>query len=291
MTYLQFQGEDPEKVCYDLKYALRLCTEHGHQRACVFIYTTMGLHEEAVDLALKVDVELAKVSADRPEADEPLRKKLWLRIARCVVEQEGDIGATMRFLRECDLIKVEDVLPFFPDFVTIDHFKDAICASLGAYNRHIEALRCEMDEAAAAAREARADAQAFRDRYALVRGADKCAACAYPILTRAFYLFPCRHAFHADCLLAELRPYLSATKRQRVDDLSSRLSTNREPETGSTGSPAASGALQTRQDHVKAELDELLADECLYCGNRMIRSISKPFIEAEGYESEMQSWV
>lgn len=49
-----FNFQDPDTVCYDLKYALRLCAEHGHKRACVHIYTTMGLYEEAVDLALKV---------------------------------------------------------------------------------------------------------------------------------------------------------------------------------------------------------------------------------------------
>ena len=46
--------QDPELVCYDLKYALRLCSEYGHKKACVHIYTTMGLYEEAVDLALEV---------------------------------------------------------------------------------------------------------------------------------------------------------------------------------------------------------------------------------------------
>ncbi len=29
----------------------------------------------------------------------------------------------MSLLQECSLLKIEDVLPFFPDFVTIDHFK------------------------------------------------------------------------------------------------------------------------------------------------------------------------
>ena len=29
----------------------------------------------------------------------------------------------MEFLHDCDLLKIEDILPFFPDFVTIDHFK------------------------------------------------------------------------------------------------------------------------------------------------------------------------
>lgn len=41
-------------MCYDLKYALRLCSEHNKQKACVHIYSTMGLFEEAVDLSLKV---------------------------------------------------------------------------------------------------------------------------------------------------------------------------------------------------------------------------------------------
>lgn len=46
--------QDADSVCYDLKYALRLCAEHKLNRACVQIYSTMGLYEEAVDLALKV---------------------------------------------------------------------------------------------------------------------------------------------------------------------------------------------------------------------------------------------
>ena len=43
--------------------------------------------------------------------------------ARHVVEKNKDIEQAMKFLHECDLLKIEDILPFFPDFVTIDHFK------------------------------------------------------------------------------------------------------------------------------------------------------------------------
>ena len=35
------------------------------------------------------------------------------------------------------LIKIEDVLPLFPDFVQIDDFKEAICQSLADYNEQI----------------------------------------------------------------------------------------------------------------------------------------------------------
>ena len=41
-------------------------------------------------------------------------------------------------------IRIEDVLPLFPDFVTIDAFKAAICASLEDYNAQIEGLKTEM---------------------------------------------------------------------------------------------------------------------------------------------------
>lgn len=73
--------------------------------------------------SLQVDVDLAKSCADLPEDDEELRKKLWLKIAQHVVQEEKDVKKAMNCLSSCDLLKIEDILPFFPDFVTIDHFK------------------------------------------------------------------------------------------------------------------------------------------------------------------------
>lgn len=54
---LHFLIQDESEVPYDQKYALRLCSElPGLEQACVHIYTTMGLYEEAVDLALQVQL-------------------------------------------------------------------------------------------------------------------------------------------------------------------------------------------------------------------------------------------
>jgi hypothetical protein len=50
--------------------------------------------------------------------------------AKHVVREKDDIQQAMQFLQQCELLKIEDILPFFSDFVTIDHFKDAICTSL-----------------------------------------------------------------------------------------------------------------------------------------------------------------
>lgn len=51
-------------------------------------------------------------------------------LAKHVVSEKNDIQQAMEFLKQCPLVKIEDILPFFSDFVTIDHFKDAICTSL-----------------------------------------------------------------------------------------------------------------------------------------------------------------
>ncbi len=77
---------------YDLDYALRLCKLHGRIQPCVHIYSKMGLYESSVDLALeKGDLDLAMINADRPEDDDVLRKKLWLKIAKHVVQEQKDI--------------------------------------------------------------------------------------------------------------------------------------------------------------------------------------------------------
>jgi len=278
-------------VCYDLKYALRLCAEHSLQRACVHIYTTMGLYDEAVDLALQFDTELAKQNADKPDDNEELKKKLWLKIARHVVEKEKNIERAMEFLQECPLLKIEDILPFFPDFVTIDNFKDAICTSLQEYNKHIETLKTEMDEATGSAREIRAEINSFRNRFAVVRSHDKCSACGYPLMMRAFYLFPCSHKFHADCLVAEVLPHLPLSVSSRASELQRRIAAHSDP-SPTHGTLAATTTSPVQQEQsLKEELDKLVASECVYCGDVMIRMVDKPFVTDDDYDSVIQSWL
>ncbi|KAI7896992.1 Pep3/Vps18/deep orange family-domain-containing protein [Mucor mucedo] len=121
LTFLKNEGRE---MHYNLDYALRLCTQNGRTQSCVHIYSQMGLYEEAVNLALKNhDVELARINADKPEDDDVLRKKLWLTIAKHVVQDNKDIKTALEFLKQSNLLKIEDILPFFPDFVLINDFK------------------------------------------------------------------------------------------------------------------------------------------------------------------------
>lgn len=212
---------------YDLDYALRLCKSTGRTQPCVHIYSKMGLWENSVDLALeKGDLELAKINADMPEDDQPLRKKLWLKIARYVVQDKKDIKSAMRFLENTDLLKIEDILPFFPDFVVIDDFKEEIAHALEGYSSHIETLKSEMDEATRTAESIQQDIAALKQRFITIDAGEQCSTCSNLLLTRQFYVFPCHHSFHADCLIGLIKEYLPAHALRRIITLQDQLVKN-----------------------------------------------------------------
>ena len=107
----------------------------------------------------------AKKCLDFAGDNDEIKRKVWLMIAKHVVKNENDIKQAMACLQECNgLVKVEDILPFFPNFVTIDHFKDAICDSLQEYSTHIQELKDEMEEAYGSAERIRKDMSSHKGR-------------------------------------------------------------------------------------------------------------------------------
>ncbi len=118
----------------------------------------------------------------------------------------------MRFLESTDLLKIEDILPFFPDFVVIDDFKDEIANALESYSAQIESLKNEMDDATRSAESMKEYITGLKNRFITVDVGEKCSVCSFTILTRQFYVFPCHHTFHADCLVG-----LVGTQSLRAD--------------------------------------------------------------------------
>ena len=69
----------------------------------------MGLHSEAVNIALENKMlEEAKIYADRPE-NEDLRKRLWLQIAIHMLESKGQFEEVIKLTKDSPLkIEVND---------------------------------------------------------------------------------------------------------------------------------------------------------------------------------------
>ncbi|GLA51951.1 hypothetical protein AnigIFM63604_008579 [Aspergillus niger] len=263
LTYLQSQPSSPPP--YDADFALRLCIQHQRVQSCVHIYSAMGQYLQAVELALQhEDIELAAIVADRPEGNDKLRKKLWLLVAEKKIRQPGTgIKDAIEFLRRCELLRIEDLIPFFPDFVVIDDFKDEICSALEDYSRHIDALRQEMDNSAHTARQIRTEIAALDTRYAIVEPGEKCWLCSLPVLSRQFFVFPCQHAFHSDCLGKEVLDGAGG-KKKYIRDLQAQLNK------GTLGA--------ARREEIVRELDGLIAEACVLCGDHAIKQIDKPFV-------------
>lgn len=158
-----------------------------------------------------------------------VRRRLWLKIAKFVVEQSGDVKAAMALIsdtqRACPLT-VEDVLPLFPDFAVMDDLKDAICASLEDYQRHIQGLKQGMHDATKSSELIRKDMNDMRTRFGFVRSSDLCRFCSTPVLSSGLYLFPCQHALHMSCVEYYMLRHggLSEAEKSRVRQLKSSLS-------------------------------------------------------------------
>ncbi|CCI41742.1 unnamed protein product [Albugo candida] len=330
---------------FDIAFALRLCTQYEKNRACIYIYSAMSLYPDAVEKALQVDVKIAKEMANMPE-DEELRKKLWTLIAKHTIDAGAEIKEAMGILKESKVLKIEDILPFFPDFVLINDFKKEICESLEGYNDRIEQLKEEMQDYTQSAELIRTDMQRLRKRCAIVSGNQRCELTGQNIVGKEFYLFPCSHAFLASALHQEMLHHLNSFQRQTVKQLTQKLndlttamaktqSTSRskllkgslatalpflnlEKETG--GLSAAFSALSGSKDNVKStfapshansrdqhvqkqqqlaqekeivqqKLDDIIASECIFCGDIMIKSIHTPFLTPEDEAKEGADWA
>ncbi|KAI9826930.1 MAG: hypothetical protein M1832_005869 [Thelocarpon impressellum] len=266
LSYLKSQSHQQEQS-YDADFALRLCIQHKRVQSCVHIYGSMGQYPQAVDLALKNDeVELASMVADRPEENPALRKKLWLAVAKKVISQSDGIKTAIEFLKRCELLKIEDLIPFFPDFVIIDDFKEEICAALEEYSRHIDSLKKEMDESARTAASIKTKIAALDNRYALVEPGERCYSCQYPLLSRQFFVFPCQHAFHGDCLGRRVVEQAGVGKGRRIKELQTEVSR------GVSGGP--------RRERAVRELDALVAAACILCSEGAVKLIDEPFVTA-----------
>jgi tetratricopeptide (TPR) repeat protein len=289
LTYLEAQSYAHEQN-YDADFALRLCIQHKRVQSCVHIYSSMGQYVQAVDLALKYDeIDLASNVADRSDTEPALRKKLWLAIAKKVISQSSGIKTAIEFLRRVDLLRIEDLIPFFPDFVVIDDFKEEICTALEDYSRKIDELKKEMDESEETAAHIKSDIKALEQRYAIVEPGERCYVCGLPLLARQFFVFPCQHAFHSDCLAKKVVELAGIAKGKRIAELQTEVSK------GTSLGPKREKAIR--------ELDALVASAwyvlwlycrlslilcSVLCSEMAVRVIDEPFVKAT---DDLEEWA
>ncbi|CAF1194677.1 unnamed protein product [Adineta ricciae] len=292
MLYLEGQTADPLAITYDPRYALRLCIDNDLKEESVFLYRLLNMYEEAVDTALQVNVKLAEECASTAPINDERTKKLWLKIANSVITRGHDLNEVMQILEDSgnELLKIEDVLPLFSDFETIDQFKKPIINSLDHYNERLTFLRNEMNDASKSIDEIRDDLAKYRTRcVATIDSNEICSLCDQPLMIQSiFYIFACGHYFHGDCLFGYVRRLMERKDKRSLDGAGSDALNKSNPNKTTIQknidrvnylqSIIASGSAPPSRDmeSVQQELDNLVASQCILCGETAVDSLDEP---------------
>ncbi|XP_016939346.1 vacuolar protein sorting-associated protein 18 homolog [Drosophila suzukii] len=280
MKYLEIQGRDETLVHYDIFYAHQVCTDLDVKEARVFLECMLRKWLSAVELALTFDMKLAKETASRP-SDSELRRKLWLRIAYHDIKGTNDVKKALNLLKECDLLRIEDLLPFFSDFEKIDNFKEPICDALREYNKRIQELQREMAETQEQSDRITAELEEVREYSVTMTAEDTCGVCEMMLLVKPFFFFICGHKFHSDCLEKQVVPMLSKEQLRRLTTLRQQLEAEVQPPAQAQSlilSNEQAKELQRKRATLKTEIEDILAADCLFCG-LLIDTIDQPFVD------------
>lgn len=236
LDYLQ-ECSALQQLPYDVDFALRTCIRCKRFESCVHIYCNIHMYHEAVKLALnhgrlELAIKVVEQTRDLDESDAAytpdLCKNLWFAIVKHVIEEsdksdEIPLSQVVSLLKQSQVLKIEDVLPLFPDFVVVDDFKQAICDSLESYNSNLVNIQREMKDSIATADKIRTEIEhTEQKRYVIVEPGESCALSGYPLLSKKFYVFPCQHAIRADALTEAVVKNASYKLKKRISELQSR---------------------------------------------------------------------
>lgn len=132
-----------------------------------------------------------------------------------------------------------------------------------------------MQECSKQAERVRKDLQNIRESSVRIDANDVCNNCDSILLVKPFFVFGCSHKFHADCLEKLVVPLLTSDKSRKLTMLKQQLETML---TQSAAMGENSKSLQKKRKQLKKEIEEIIANDCVYCG-LMIDTIDQPFVE------------
>jgi hypothetical protein len=189
---------------YDLQSALRAFTSKSSLVFGASLFLKLGLYEDAVDLALEFDITLAKDLANLFEVPQALRKRLWLRVVRHIINDRSLVTAYVavaafhhhilrlaisesgRAFKESRFLSIEDMLFVFPDFIVIDTFKTEIEGSLKESDQHIISTRTCMAASANTAKSLCRKTQTLVSLQIRLCAGTRCVLSGCPVLMRPF---------------------------------------------------------------------------------------------------------
>jgi hypothetical protein len=211
------------------------------RKAQIILYAILGLFDKAVKMSLGCsDIGMAKEYANKP-SDKKVKKKLWMKIAKYLFNYQSkkaqakagakpgisssgvgaqhkpveiDVTKALETLKD-SVLKIDDLLPLFPEDAKVEDMKKHLCECLDQYNSKILELKQQLSEHSKSAEELRKKQRKQRHKHITINPNQECDLCGASIFKKEFFVFPCLHAFHRECIYKKLKSY--HTKDPRVD--------------------------------------------------------------------------
>lgn len=280
--------DNSKDIKFDYDFILRLCFKFKRIQSAIKIYSILGKYENGITLALENDL----LSIGLRVADKPLglhRKKLWLLISNKLINnlilndnfivendsifkdfKKGDekpMSYLIKFLiSKCDLLKINDLLPIVPDFVIIDDFKNDIVNELTSTADKITKMSLDMDTSLKEADNNKEKIKNFKqDSFQIIEPYDSCLICHQLLSLKKFYVFPCFHSFHQDCLVQEILNSNDYKLKTRIYKLQKNIKLN-------------SGNSKIINE-TKKEIDDIISANCCLCTEININQIEEPLVK------------
>ena len=304
-------------VLFQLDYAKKLF--RNNLEALSLVLALMGKYSEGVKLALKTNTtrskEIAKFIASNTQ-NEQLKKKLWIEIFCDNKQNEQD---PIQIMKESKILKIEDVLPYISDEIKIEDFKTQISKSINEYEENINHLKEDINNYNKANEVIINDIYKITKKSQAIKYSEcKCDVCHKIINNKNLYLFPCGHIFDAICIKKCLKNYENEgvkqekliEKNKKIAELFKKLKINEENEknkeeverkdivgmgqiifskiinygkevVNKAKEPSSEKLTIKEIEEEQKKLNNLLSEQCVFCGEYLVESIQNSLIDVE----------
>lgn len=289
----------------DLDFILRLSLRYRRHDVSIHLLTRLKLYEDAINLAVENDMTedakyvIRQIGRDSSDAlisgnnsgnsnsnDTRLKRRLWLKVSRYLLARDGvDVREVTRriFVESDGLIGVKDLLPLFSEITTVGDIKDELIKDLESHGERMSKVAVDIQSSINLKKKIRVDIEKFGERYRELEPGVSCSHCYKFLQDRKFFVFPCDHCYHKNCLVELI---LHSNDYNLINELQQLMKKVQEekrkpksPVQRTTLLQSSSGSVGNSNGGVseaETKLENLLGRKCYLCSEMNINKIDDP---------------
>ena len=301
------ENKKSNEIFVDLDFAEKICKDKNLKACIPLILSLKKQYIQGITYALKNNEKNIALFIVNNIEDKILQKKIWLIIYKYYKSNDFAIKEILN--KNNDVLKLEDVLPFFIDNIQLSDIKNYLESCIFKYDKKIDGFKNEIRDYNESIKEIIENKKYKMNNFNNFNLKDiVCAKCQKKLITKNFFLFPCGHAFDLSCILNILMYYnlrkigdsYFKSKINKIKRLFKQIIDNEKNIENKKNISKIQGGIFTKilgnnkeieEDDINTEesnlnvlrkdLMELINQECPLCGDGLIFSIQEKFGDEE----------